>query len=123
MAATDQTYRTQKTLDIVFAVSGILTLVAMIGMFAQDYFREFKTEQRAFRDVEYAMAERGLLDVLPQPILHDIRQAEKDKDSDKLNESYTALGAYLDHISNPEKAVAEARQKVEETRTNGAVAI
>src|SRR5713101_5510208 len=100
MAATDQLYRRQKTLDIVFAVSGILTLLSMIGMFWQDYFREFKTEQRAFRDVEYAMAERGLLDVLPQPILNNIREAERDKDADKLSEGYTALGAYLDHISN-----------------------
>src|SRR5690242_371699 len=77
MAASDQTYRHQKLLDIVFAVSGILMLLSIVGMFAQDYFREFKVEQRRFRDVEAAMAERSLLDVLPRAQLETLDAAEK----------------------------------------------
>jgi len=67
MAATDQTYRHQKTLDIVFAVSCVLMLASIIWMFAQDYFREFKQVQRDFRDVEEALAERNMLERMPDP--------------------------------------------------------
>lgn len=66
MAATDQTYRNQRTLDIVFAVSCILMLVSIVVMFAQDYYREFKKVQREFRDVDEALAMRALLEKLPE---------------------------------------------------------
>src|SRR5688572_20733854 len=65
MAATDQHYRNQYFLDVVFAVSSILMLVSVILMFVQDYNREFKTEQRQFRDVESALAQRLALAQLP----------------------------------------------------------
>ena len=52
MAATDQHYRNQKTLDIVFAVSCVLMLISTIWMLVQDYNREYKAIQREFRDVE-----------------------------------------------------------------------
>src|ERR1043166_9849737 len=65
MAATDQHYRNQKTLDIVFGVSCLLMLISTIWMFVQDYNREFKKVQRDFRDVEAIMNERLALDKLP----------------------------------------------------------
>jgi mono/diheme cytochrome c family protein len=65
MAATDQNYRNQRGLDVVFAVSCILMLVSIIWMFAQDYFREYKVEIRDFRDVEEALADRELVRKLP----------------------------------------------------------
>src|SRR5262245_5919517 len=65
MAATDTTYRNTKTLHIVFAVSSILMLLTMIGMFADDYFRDWKVEQRIFRDVEEEMAKRQVLATAP----------------------------------------------------------
>jgi len=65
MAATDQTYRSQKTLDIVFAVSCILMLLGTLWMFWQDYNREFKHVQREFRDVEEAMNEHQMIAGLP----------------------------------------------------------
>ncbi len=74
MAATDQPYRHQKTLDIVFAVSCVLMLVSIVGMFAQDFLRPFKVEQRRFRDVETALAERTALNLLPNP--EQIKAAE-----------------------------------------------
>ena len=46
MAATDQTYRSQRMLDIVFGVSCLLMLLSVVWMFAQDYYRDFKVEQR-----------------------------------------------------------------------------
>src|SRR4051812_43998315 len=69
MAATDQTYRNQRTLDIVFAVSCLLMLVGTIWMFAADYNREWKPVQRKFRDIETAQAQRLTLESLPPPSL------------------------------------------------------
>jgi mono/diheme cytochrome c family protein len=65
MAASDQHYRNQKILDIVFAVSCVLMLVSIIWMLYDDYTREFKTVQRKFRDVETDLAERQMLTSLP----------------------------------------------------------
>ena len=57
MAATDQPYRSQRILDMVFAVTCIAMLLSLVWMFVQDFNREFKTVQREFRDVEAAMNE------------------------------------------------------------------
>src|SRR5262245_53330954 len=62
MAATDQTYRNQRALDIVFGVSSLLMLASIVLMFAQDYLRPWKTEQRAFMKVESVMAEHEGMD-------------------------------------------------------------
>lgn len=82
MAASDQTYRDQKLLHIIFGVSSVLMLVSIIGMFIQDYFRPFKREQRLFRDVEAALANRAALNSLPDS--DAIAQAEKDVEEAKL---------------------------------------
>ena len=66
MAATDQTYRNQYSLDVVFAVSSILMLLSIVWMLVQDFQREYKTEQREFRDVEVAMAQREALAKMPR---------------------------------------------------------
>jgi mono/diheme cytochrome c family protein len=70
MAATDQTYRSQKTLDIVFAVSCVLMLLSTVLMFALDHYGWDKTvpwkpAQRKFRDVEVAVNEQQMLQQLP----------------------------------------------------------
>src|SRR5262245_55580586 len=91
MAASDQHYRSQRTLDIVFGVSSVLMLITIIWMFAQDYLREFKVEQRSFRDVEAAMAQRAFLDALPGDV---------------------------GNIAEAERAVAEARAEADKARTD-----
>jgi mono/diheme cytochrome c family protein len=78
MAASDQTYRNQKGLDVVFGVSCVLMLVSVIWMFQQDYSREFKVEQRDFRDVEAAVAERQMLNLVPdQQLMEQIDKTEQ----------------------------------------------
>src|SRR5262245_32849219 len=74
MAATDQTYRSQRLLDITFSVSSILMLFSIGWMFVQDYNREYKVEQRAFRDVEAEMAMRTALEQIPE--LADVEAVE-----------------------------------------------
>src|SRR5438132_13241918 len=79
MAATDQTYRRQRTLDIVFGVSCVLMLASIVWMFFQDYHRPFKAEQREFRDVEEALAQRQMLNLVPnQQQLDQIKATEED---------------------------------------------
>src|SRR5262245_47651470 len=73
MAATDKTYRHQKTLDNVFAGSCVLLLLSTLWMFVQDFNREFKSAQREFRDVESVLNERQMLDKMPDA------EAVKDK--------------------------------------------
>jgi cbb3-type cytochrome oxidase cytochrome c subunit len=75
MAATDQTYRNQRTLDIVFAVSCILMLLGTLWMFWQDYDRQFKHIQRDFRDVEEAMNEYQMVAALPSQ--EEVAEARK----------------------------------------------
>ncbi len=65
MAASDQTYRNQRQLDIAFGVSSVLMLFSIVWMFVDDYNREWKPEQRRFRDVETAMAQRQALEQIP----------------------------------------------------------
>ncbi|MBM4070674.1 MAG: cytochrome c [Planctomycetes bacterium] len=75
MAATDQNYRNQRALDIVFAASSVLMLLSVLWMLVQDYNREFKKEQRRFRDVETALAQRLALEQLPSS--EEIAKAEQ----------------------------------------------
>ena len=47
-------------------------------MFAQDYHREYKVEARDFRDVEEAVYQRQMLDLVPdQKRMDDIKAAEE----------------------------------------------
>ena len=65
MAATDQNYRRQHTVDIVFALSSVAMLLSIVWMFVDDYYRPFKTEQRTFREVESGLAARIALSQVP----------------------------------------------------------
>jgi mono/diheme cytochrome c family protein len=78
MAATDQNYRKQKTLDVVFAVSSILMLLSIFWMLWDDYNREFKHVQRKFRDVEDEVYLRAMLDKMPDTAhIEAIKEAHK----------------------------------------------
>ena len=87
MAATDQTYRNQYALDVVFGVSCLLMLAGIIWMFAQDYYREFKVEQRDFRDVEEAIADRQMLGLVPD----DKKREQIDQAQNELAEARREL--------------------------------
>src|SRR5262245_8127916 len=65
MAASDQTYRSQKSLHVVFAVSSVAMLATTVWMFWDDYNRPFKKEQREFRTVEEELAKGDVLAAAP----------------------------------------------------------
>jgi cytochrome c2 len=120
MAATDQHYRHQNLLDITFAVSSILLLVFIALMLAveQGYMtlgepnnKQWKEEQRRFRDVEVAMAQREALGKLPSKTEFDklaaaFTAAKKKRDADqgKINDLDREVRAML-----PEKERADLK--------------
>jgi cbb3-type cytochrome oxidase cytochrome c subunit len=101
MAATDKPFRDQRTLDLVFAVSNILMLLSLIWMFWQDYAREYKDEQRAFRQVEVAVAQQQAVNQVPDEdtfnkALEQVKEArkyreDKSKELDKARADRLAL--------------------------------
>src|SRR5436190_19787991 len=95
MAASDQTYRNQRTLHIVFAVSSVAMLVTTVWMFWDDYNRPFKKEQRVFRTVEEELAKRTLLTTAPTA---EQRAAvvEAEKEVAKARETSRAVRAKAD---------------------------
>src|SRR5262245_41619878 len=52
MPATEETYRPQPTLHLIFAVSSIAMLLATVWMVMADHMRPWKQEQRMFHVVE-----------------------------------------------------------------------
>jgi mono/diheme cytochrome c family protein len=79
MAASDQTYRNQRWLHIVFAVTSVAMLGTTVWMFWDDYNRPFKREQRVFREVEEELAKRAILASAPtEEQRKNVLKAEED---------------------------------------------
>src|SRR3954451_13953349 len=57
MAASEETYRRQPTLHIVFAISSIAMLLSIVWMIMADHLRPWKQVQREFHDVEHEKLE------------------------------------------------------------------
>jgi cbb3-type cytochrome oxidase cytochrome c subunit len=91
MAATDVFYRDQRTLNVAFAVSCVAMLFTMVWMFADDFNRPYKRDQKVFRTVEEELSKRTVLGLAP--------------DQDKQKE-----------IVESEAAVVKARQVVEQLK-------
>jgi len=128
MAATDQRYRPQKTLDIVFAASCAGLLLSTIWMFVQDYNRDFKAVQRTFRDVESTLAERDMVNKLPDPEvlkdkLRELTEARRKRDlagaavklgREEFDEKYATLRDRKASSADRESAEAELKKAQEE---------
>ena len=57
MPATEQTWRNQKRLHFVFAISGVLLLATTIWMFSQDHDRQWKGFQKAARATDLRLTD------------------------------------------------------------------
>src|SRR5262245_31184442 len=90
MPATEETYRRQPTLHIVFAVTSIGMLLATVWMILADHLRPWKEVQREFQQVETAK----------------LRAQEKQK----LEEQRAKSQAELDEI---DRRIVEADQTAE----------
>ncbi len=94
MAASDIFYREQKTLNVAFAVSCVAMLVSVIWMFADDFSRPYKRDQKVFRTVEEELSKRTALALAPD----EAKQKE-------IIASETA-------VVNARKVVAELKPKI-----------
>src|SRR5689334_15090305 len=112
MAASDKLYRDQNTLDIVFAISNILMLPSGVWMFTEDHYREFKPEQRGFRDVESAMAQRAALETIPSAEEFAKTEAEVQKARDRRDPAKVAT-----EIENLKKDLKDSEDKIEKLET------
>lgn len=110
MAATDKPFRDQHGLDIVFGVSNILMLLAVFWMFWQDYAREYKVDQRAFRQVEVAVAQQQAMSQLPdeKDFMAALDAVKKARENQEKNEK-ALLEARAEKVSlKPQKERTEA---------------
>ncbi len=103
MAATDQTYRNQKTLHMVFGVTSIAMLLTTLLMMVQDYNKEWKPIQRKFRDVEVAVNERLMLDQLPN-------KAEVDAKVQAVADARKELVAKREEVQSDERKLTAKRE-------------
>ncbi len=106
MAATDQTFRSQKKLNIVFGVTSLVMFLTVIWMMVDDYTKEFKPKQRLFRSVEVGVNERLMLDQLPEKSEVDARLKE-------VVDARKALADKKQEISKIESALTAKREKAD----------
>src|ERR1700678_2523708 len=120
MAAIDQTYRKQRVLDVVFAVSCLALLGSVLGMWVRDYNRDWKRAQRLFRDVESVRNERALLEAVPEDV-EDFHRLEDDVRlaREVVQKVRAAPGARDAQPS--EVVVVDATAELTETDENGKV--
>ena len=98
MPATEETYRRQPTLHVVFAVSSIAMLLTTVWMIMADHLRPWKTVQREFHEVETAKL-----------------KAAENKKNEETQARYSADLAQLDQeIADAKKLAYENRDKIRE---------
>ncbi|MGZ3336497.1 MAG: hypothetical protein ACXWOV_15585, partial [Isosphaeraceae bacterium] len=64
MPATEETYRRQPALHIIFAISSIAMTLSIIWMIMADHLRPWKQVQREFHDVERAKLKAAEQEIL-----------------------------------------------------------
>src|SRR5262245_2264060 len=112
MAATDQPYRNQKRLNVVFAVSCVLMFLTIFWMLVDDYNREFKAVQRDFRDVEAQLSLGMMLEHMPpkeqvEAAAGKVAEARKTRDEkrDELTKEHRDVVARRDKANAEYQAV------------------
>src|SRR4051794_5535173 len=107
MAATDQHYRSQKLLDIIFGVSCGALLLSTIWMFAQDFNRDYKEVQRKFRDVEAGLAEHDMIEKMPDaPVVVAKREA--------LSKARARLASKKASLADEERTIIARRERADQ---------
>lgn len=124
MAASDQYYRSQKTLDIVFAATSTFLLVSIIALFIQDYFRSWKPEQRNFRPVESGINLREAFADIPSKEKFDeardqVDQARQERAANKpkIDSLNRELALIAPKKLKKEQAAADVKSLVESRRS------
>ena len=118
MPATEETYRNQSTLHVVFGVSSIAMLLAIVWMIMADHLRPWKEVQREFHHVEEAKlsaarqkaedAQRAnyqtQIDALDAKIKKTEENAEqRSSDIRKLDKEISSLGGVFEGLDTQKK--------------------
>ncbi len=111
MAASDKPFRDQYVLDIVFAASNILMLLSLVWMFWQDYDREYKDEQRAFSQIEVAVAQQQAVNQVPDKDAFD-------KALEKVREARAYRKKHEKKLEDAQAAMVSLRPKKERTEAS-----
>ncbi len=105
MPATEETYRSQPTLHIVFGISSIAMLLAIVWMILADHLRPWKEVQREFHYVEKAKLEASRAKALEE---------QKTKYQSQINEIDTKIQQADEHA---EERASEIRRIDREIRS------
>jgi cbb3-type cytochrome oxidase cytochrome c subunit len=101
MPATEETYRPQPILHIIFAISSIAMLLATIWMVMADHFRPWKQVQREFQAIEREKLESAKQDKLKeQQQKYEIQLQEIER---KIEEAKAGAGTRAAEISQLDK--------------------
>jgi cbb3-type cytochrome oxidase cytochrome c subunit len=103
MPATEETYRSQPTLHIVFAISSIAMALSVVWMIMADHLRPWKDVQRKFHEIEHAK-----LEVAKEEQKNEMVAKSKDALDEvnrKIEEAEQARYQNRDQIRQTEKAI------------------
>src|SRR5436190_441115 len=103
MPAKEDTYRSQRVLHIVFAISSVAMFISITWMIAADHFREWKTVQRDFVKFDAAKTEKDSRDAQLLASQDDLKQIEA-----KLAE---ARKQAADTVAAAQKTIREVQGK------------
>jgi cbb3-type cytochrome oxidase cytochrome c subunit len=116
MPATEETYRSQPTLHIVFALSSIVMLLTTVWMIMADHLRPWKVVQRRFHVIETAKlkaAEQKRFDDLQAAHKTELDRLEEDIAESKRLESQNARAI---HTQQAKLDLAEGMVQKQDTR-------
>jgi len=78
MPATEQTWRNQTLLHLVFGASAVVMLVSTIWMFAKDHYREWKLHQQTTNQIEQFYTRARISETATRQFNQRLEQAEQD---------------------------------------------
>src|SRR5947209_15052386 len=88
MPATEETYRSQSTLHVVFAISSVAMTLSIVWMIMADHLRPWKQVQREFHRVEASKLKAAEQEKLEQ------QKAKNQAQIDAIDEKIKAAEAY-----------------------------
>src|SRR4051794_6091655 len=117
MPASEETYRRQPTLHVVFAISSIAMLLSIVWMIMADHLRPWKQVQREFHDVE-----RDKLRATEQQKLQEQEESAKAKISEidakieQAKQSAAERAAEISRIDRELNALGGKTEKLDTSR-------
>ena len=96
MPATEQTWRSQKGMHVIFAISGVVLLASTVWMFQADHDRQWKGFQKTARRIELTGIQWRQLQASSDDLLRERQAKQKELDAERAAQcaSYITSAAY-----------------------------